>query len=167
MNTDRPEQPLPDSDAANEDDSRPASEELPHDEEGDDLAWLRRLGKERDQQREARRRTEAMTVRFTRQAARRLREQATSLEISVPRYVEILCTYRDPSIAARAQDLLSEIHAAADELEEALSKKATPESSSPGSASYEQVRERVAALRRRARGLVDLYIESREAGSTD
>ena len=149
-----------------EDGKQPVREEPPDSGETGSLAWLRRLKKERDERHEAQRRTEATTVRFTKQTAERLQRHAERLGISVPRYVEILCTYRDPGDAAQTQELLSEIRAAAVELEEALSKEAPAEAGFPGDAPYEQMRERVAGLRRRVQELDALHGKHREASGS-
>ena len=151
---------------ATEDENRSAHEESPDDGESGSLAWLRRLKKERDERYEAQRRTEATTVRFTKQTAERLQRHAERLDITVPRYVEILCTYRDPGTVAQTQELLSEICATADELEETFSKEASTETGSLGGASYEQIRERVADLRRRVQELETLHEKHQEVGGS-
>lgn len=145
---------------ATKDENRPAREEQPEGEgEASPLDWLRQLKKEREEQHEAQRRTEATTVRFTKQAAERLQRHAERLGISLPRYVEVLCTYRDPGAAEDAQELLSKIRAAAFELEETLSKGAPPSEELP----YEQLRERVADLRRRTEELGALHGKDHQA----
>lgn len=155
------------SDATRDENRPPAREEQPEGEgEAGSLDWLRRLKKERDEQREAQRRTEATTVRFTKRTAERLQRHAEHLGISLPRYVEVLCTYRDPGAAEEAQELLSEIQAAAFELEETLSKNGSPEAASK-EVPYEQLRERAADLRQRAEELGALHGKRHEAEGSD